>query len=156
SPQSNLGRFRLSVRGDAGAFEREEVGLKVPTDPWLKLAAGYAVNGRNDEAMQYFGTALQRAAVSGAWEPVFELAARYDHLLAALIKRQPDEPHLQLDLARKLAERGRQRLAAKQPAQAQAKFEKSRAIYTQLLAKYPKPRWAVLTPTAMKTETGAR
>jgi hypothetical protein len=155
SLQHNLGRFRLSVRGDAGAFEREEAGLKVPTDPWLKLAAGYAVNGRNEEALQYFGTALERADVSGAWEAIFELAARYDNLLAALSKRKADEPQLQLDLARKLAERGKQRLDAKQPAQAQAHFEKSRAIYTQLLAKYPKPQWTVLTPIEMKTETGA-
>jgi tetratricopeptide (TPR) repeat protein len=155
SLQHNLGRFRLSVRSDAGAFEREEAGLKVAIDPWLKLAAAYAVNGRNEEALQFFGTALERATVSGAWQPVFALAARSDDLLAALIKRQPDEPPLQLDLARKLAERGKQRLAAMQPAPARVEFEKARGIYAQLLAKYPKPQWTVLTPTEMKAESGA-
>ena len=51
-PNTALGRFRLSVSEDAAAFEREEkrfAVLKV-VGPWARLAAAYALNGRNEEA----------------------------------------------------------------------------------------------------------
>jgi eukaryotic-like serine/threonine-protein kinase len=55
-----LGRFRLSVSDDPAAFEREQerFALLKVTDPWVMLAAGYALNGRNDKASEYFGKAL--------------------------------------------------------------------------------------------------
>jgi len=54
----NLGHFRLSVSGGPVAFEREEKRL-AGLNPWLKLAAAYGLNGRNDKAAEYFSKALQ-------------------------------------------------------------------------------------------------
>ena len=124
------------------------------TDPWLKLAAAYAVNGRNDEARRYLGIALERADGYEARRPVSEVAAHFDDLVSALIQRQPDDPLCQLALARNLAERGKRHLAEKQPAKAQAELEKARAVFTRLLS--PGGDWTVLTPVEMKTETGAQ
>ena len=101
SRHHNLGHFRLSVSADPATLEQEEKRfaiLKV-TDPWLKLAAAYAVNGHNDEASQYFGRALQRADGYEARKPIVELAARFDDVLSALVQRQPDDSQLQLALA---------------------------------------------------------
>jgi tetratricopeptide (TPR) repeat protein len=152
--QHNLGRFRVSVSGEPAAFEREAAAMKV-TDPWLKLAAAYAVNGFHEEALHYCSRALKRADGYEARKPILEVAARFDQVLAALSKRQPDDPQLQLALARKLAERGTQRLAEKRPAKAQAELEKSRAIYVRLLAQYPRPHWTVLKPAEMNSKGGA-
>jgi tetratricopeptide (TPR) repeat protein len=52
SMQANLGRFRLSVSGSPATLDQEQkrfAAIKL-TDPWLKLAAAYALNGRSDEA----------------------------------------------------------------------------------------------------------
>jgi tetratricopeptide (TPR) repeat protein len=125
------------------------------SDPRAKLAAGYALNRRNEEALQYFRKALESADGYQARKPVVEVAAMFDDLVPDLIKGQPDEPQFQLALARHSVVRGRQRLALKQPAQAQAELEKSRELYTRLLAKYPEPRWTVLTPTDVKSAGGA-
>ncbi len=57
-------------------------------------------------------------------------------------------------LARSLARRGKQHLAEKQPAKAQAALEKSREIVARLRAKYPEPVWTVLKPTELKSERG--
>jgi WD40 repeat protein/tetratricopeptide (TPR) repeat protein len=154
--QHNLGRFRLSVSGDPATFDREQQRLAAMklTDPWLKLAVAYAVNGHNEEAAHYFSRALQRANGYEARKPILELAAGFDGALSAVNKRH-DDPLLQLTFARQLAARGTQHLAEKQPAKAQAKLEKSRAIFTRLLAKYPRPQWTVLKPTAMISKGGA-
>jgi hypothetical protein len=81
------------------------------------------------------------------------IAARFDYLLSSLVKRQPDDPQVQLALARKLAERGKQRLAAKQPADALAELRESREIVTRLRTQ---PQWEVLTPVEMKAENGSK
>jgi WD40 repeat protein/tetratricopeptide (TPR) repeat protein len=148
-----LGRFRLSVSGDPVTLAGEEKRFAAMqlTDPLSKLAAAYAVNGRNDEALQYFGRALQRADGYEARKPILEFAARFDDVLSALAQRQPDDRQLQLALGRNLAERGKQRLAEKQPAQAQAELEKSREILTRLRAESP---WSVLTATDLKSQGG--
>jgi WD40 repeat protein/tetratricopeptide (TPR) repeat protein len=149
----NLGHFRLSVTGDRASFEGKQgrfVAMKV-TEPWSKLAAAYALNLRNDEASQYFGRALKQADGYQARKPIVELAARFDDVLSGLIQRQPDDPQLQLASARKLAERGKRRLAEKQPAKAQSELEKSRAILTRFPAE---PKWTVLTPTEIKSKAG--
>jgi WD40 repeat protein/tetratricopeptide (TPR) repeat protein len=153
--QHTLGRFRLSVCGDRAALEWEEKTFAVQnvTDPWSKLAAAYAMNGRHNEASRYFGRALQRTDGYEARKPILELAAQFDDLLFTLVQRQPDNSELQLALARKLAERGQQHLDAKQPAEARAELQKSREIFTRLRAKYPQP-WTVLTPTALKSTGG--
>jgi tetratricopeptide (TPR) repeat protein len=148
-PRASLGRFRLSVSEDGGTFDRERKRFAVLklTDPWLRLAFDYAVNGRNDEAAQYFSRALKQANSYGVRKQILEVAARFEEVLSALIKRQPDDPHLQLVLARRHAERGKQRLAEKQPAQAQAELEKTCEIFRQLRATVPEtlpartPQW---------------
>ena len=155
-PLQNLGRFRLSVSSDPAAFDGEQTrfaAMKL-TDPWAKLAVAYALNGRNDEATRYFTRALERSEGHEARKPILELAARFGDLLPALIERQPDEPQLQLALARSLARRGQQHLAEKQPAKAQAELEKSREILARLRARYPEPSWTVLKPTELKSERG--
>ena len=48
-----VGRFRLSVSADATAYDREQSRLEAMklTDPWLRLAAAFALNGRKDDAL---------------------------------------------------------------------------------------------------------
>jgi len=151
----HLGRFRLSVSSDPAAFDREpkRFTARKIIDPWARLAAAYAVNGRIEEAAQAFRKALQRAGGYEARKPIVEAAARFDGVLSALIQRQPDDPQLLLVLARQHAERGKQRLAEKQPAKAQAELEKARAIFTRLPS--PPDKWTVLKPVEMKAATGA-
>ncbi len=50
--QYALGRFRLSVSPDPAAFDREAQRLAAVklTDPWAKLAAAYALDGRSDKS----------------------------------------------------------------------------------------------------------
>src|SRR5262249_38826733 len=83
----NLGHFRLSATGDRASFERKHhrfaaMQLK---DPWSKLAAAYAVNGRNDDA-QYFSRAFQRADGYEARKPIVEFAGRFDDVLSVLVQ----------------------------------------------------------------------
>jgi serine/threonine protein kinase/formylglycine-generating enzyme required for sulfatase activity/tetratricopeptide (TPR) repeat protein len=156
-----LGHFRLSVSGypatpEPAAVEREEQLFAVmkAADPWSKLAGAYALTGHTDEALQYFSKALQRTDVYTARQPILELAARFDDLLPVLAQRLPDDSQLQLALARKLAQRGQHFLAEKQPGKALAELEKSRAIFAQLRAKHPAPKWSVLTATELKSTAG--
>jgi WD40 repeat protein len=152
-----IGRFRLSVSDDPAAFEREAnrfAAMKL-TDPWAVLGAAYALNGRHRDALPYFSRALERADGYQARKPILEFAARFDEVLQALVQQQPDDLQLQLALARKLAEQGKQRLAEKQAAKAEAELQKCREIFTRLRAKHPQPRWTVLKPTAMTSEGGA-
>jgi tetratricopeptide (TPR) repeat protein len=153
----NLGRFRVSISNDPAPFDRDETyhGALELTDPWAKLAAAYALFGRNDQASRYFGKALKLADSYRARKRIVELAASFENLLVELLQRQPDEPQLQLAWARECGKRGKQLLAKKQPAQAQAELEKAREIYTRLPAMYPEPRWTVLMPAQMKSAGGA-
>jgi tetratricopeptide (TPR) repeat protein len=152
----NLGRFRISVSSDPAVFDREQSRFAAMNlaDPWSRLAAAYAVNRRNDEASRYFSQAIERADDYEARKPIVEVAAWSDEVLSALIKRQPDDPQLQLAFARKLAEHGKKRLAEKQPASAQAELEKSREMITRLREKAPETQWTVLKPTELKSERG--
>jgi tetratricopeptide (TPR) repeat protein len=86
----------LSVSDDPAAFEREQkrFALLKVTDPWLKLAAAYAVNGRNDKASEYFSKALQgdpRLGDDPLTQPRYD-AARAAALAAAA--QGQDEPRL--------------------------------------------------------------
>jgi len=146
----NLGRFRLAVCGDTAGLEGEvtrSAALKL-TDPWPKLAAAYAMHGRYDEALQFFGKALQRADGYEFRKPILELAAKFENLLSLLAQRKPDDEQLQLALARKLAESGQQRLADKKPAEALPELQKSREILGRLRTEL---QWTVLTPTDLKS-----
>jgi WD40 repeat protein len=150
---SSLGCFRLSVTSDPAAFDRGQTRFAAMSiaDVEAPLAAGYAVNGRNEEALSHFSTALQNAGGFEARRPIVELVARFDEVLSALAQQQPSDPQLQLALARKLAERGKQHLADKQPAQAQAELEKSREILARFRAQSP---WTVPTPTELRSQGG--
>jgi WD40 repeat protein len=156
--QHNLGCFRLSVSAGAAALDREQKRFAAmkPTDPWLRLAGAYAVNGRNHKALHYFSNALQGADGYEARKPILEFAARFDAVISALSKQHPDDPQLQLALARNLAERGKQHLATHQPVKAQAELEKARALFTRLLPTDSKRQWTVLTPVEMKAENGSK
>ncbi|HVC93939.1 MAG TPA: hypothetical protein VND64_09620, partial [Pirellulales bacterium] len=149
----NLGHFRLSVSGDPATIDRERQRLAATqlSDPWLKLAAAFAADGRNDEASRYFTRAFQQADGYGAKKPIVELASGFDDILSALAQGQPDDLQLQFALARKLAERGHQHLARKQPAEALAELQKSREMYTRLRAE---PLWTVLKPVELKSNGG--
>jgi len=66
-----LGRFRLSVSGATVDLTREQKrfdAMKI-TDPWLRLAAAYALNGCNDEASQCSSRALELRARTAAQRP---------------------------------------------------------------------------------------
>ena len=152
-----LGRFRLSVSGNDGAYEAEQLRFAVlkQSDPLAKLAAAYALNGRIDKALEYFSRALRRAEGYSARKELLGLAARFDEIISALVKQQPDDTQLQWASARNLATSGKQSLAEKQPAKAIAELEQSREILTRLLTKYPKPQWSVLKPTKIVSKGGA-
>src|SRR5262249_35061515 len=145
----NLGHFRLLV-GDPGTVDRTQIGIAAMKldDSWAKLAAAYAVNGRSDVTSQYFTKARKLAESYEARKLIVELAARFDEVLSALARQQQDDAQMKLALARKLAERGKQFLAQKQPAKAQAELEKSRDISNRLRAA---SAWTVLKPTEMKS-----
>jgi WD40 repeat protein/serine/threonine protein kinase len=150
-----LGRFRLSVSENPAVFDRDQKRFSL-TDPLLKLAVHYGLSDRNEEAAQYFARALERLDSYEAKKPIVELAARFEHVLSVLSKRLPEDPQLLTALARLHGQRGKQRLAEKKPAEAQAELEKLRDIVTRLHAAYPEPQWTVLTPVEMKSETGAK
>jgi hypothetical protein len=59
---ANLGRFRLWVNDDPGAFANAQIrfaAMKID-DPWTKLAAAYALAGQNDLAIQSFSPSVGR------------------------------------------------------------------------------------------------
>ena len=102
-------------------------------------------------------TSTPQSSVAQGYEarkPIIELASLFDDLVPFLIERWPDEPQLQVALARKLASRGKSILPLKQPAQAQAELEKARALITRLRENAPEPQWTVLKPTELKSERG--
>jgi WD40 repeat protein/tetratricopeptide (TPR) repeat protein len=150
---SSLGCVRLSVTSDPAALDREQkrfAAMQI-ADVEARLAAGYAVNGRNEEAVSHFSTALQNAGDFEARKSIVELAAHFDEVLSSLAQQHPDDAQLQLALARKLADRGKQHLAEKQPTKTQADLEKAREILTRLRAESP---WTVVTPTESKSQGG--
>lgn len=152
----NLGRFRLSVTDDPLAFEHESrrlAAIKL-TDPWLKLAAAYAMTGGAQQASQYFSAALTRADGYEARKPIVELALRFADLLPVLARLHPEEHQLQLALARKLVARGQEALAAKKPADGLLRLKQAQEVFARLLA--PIHDWTVLTPLEMTTESGSK
>jgi WD40 repeat protein/tetratricopeptide (TPR) repeat protein len=153
----NLGHFRLSICGDRSTLESQDklFAARKIADPWSKLATVYALNGGTEKASQYFGKALKLTDSYQARKRIVELAAPFDNVLVELLKQQPEEPQLQLALARQCAQRAKQLLADKQPAQAQPEVEKARELNTRLLSKQAEPRWTVLTPAQMKSAGGA-
>jgi WD40 repeat protein len=152
----NPGRFRIAVSADPAAFEREATrsAAMKQTDPWSKLAAACAASSLSDQATKYFTRALEEAEGYEAKKPIVQLAGRFDEVLSAVIKKQPEDPQLHLAWARRLAEHGKQLLAEKQPGEAQSELDKSRDAFTRLLP--PGDHWTVPTPVEMKSEAGAK
>ena len=149
-------RFRVSSAAhltDLALDETRDEAMKV-TDVTVRLAAAYAQTGQGEEAFKYFSMALKQAKSDEAKKPIVELAARFDDVLQALFQSQPHEIELQLAMARRLAQRGQNSLAANQPAEALADLQKSRDLIARL--KSAEPQWTVLTPVEMKSVNGAR
>jgi formylglycine-generating enzyme required for sulfatase activity/tetratricopeptide (TPR) repeat protein/tRNA A-37 threonylcarbamoyl transferase component Bud32 len=123
-----LGRFRVSVSADdPDAIVREQgkqpAALTELTDPWVRLAAAYALDGRNDKALQYFGTAIQRADGHAGKATVIGAAAPLRGLLEELAESIPNDGLFQAELARHFAQRGDNPLADAACARARALFE---------------------------------
>src|SRR5262249_39746060 len=108
-----LGRFRLSVSGEPATFDREDKRFAVTklTDPWGKLAAAYAVDGRNDKAVEYFAKAVQRADGRAGKAMVIAAATMVPGLLEKLAESNPNDAEFQAELARYYARGGNQPLA---------------------------------------------
>lgn len=150
-----LGRLRLSIAtGEAGETDERRIAAIKSKDTWAKLGAAYAVNGRNDQAAQYFGLALQRATDDKDTMSILQLAGRFDDILELLNQKQPDVPQLQLALARKLSQQGQNLLNQKQPVEAQTSLQKSREIFANLQANHSGPKWVILKPTEMTADGG--
>ena len=150
---TELAQLLLNMHENTSAsLKRRAMRLADVTDPWLKLAAAYAINRRNDAASHYFDRAFERADGYEARKPIVEQAARFDEVLSVLAgRRQPDDAQWQLALARRLAERGKQRLAEKQSSEALADLEKSREIFTRLRAE---PNRTLPTTSGTKPAAG--
>ena len=169
--QHGLGRFRLSVSGEAAAFDREAKRAAVLqlTEPWVKLAAANALNGRHDKATAYFAKALRHAEGRAGKATVIAGAALLPGLLEKLARSAPNDGPFHAELARHYAERGNNPQASAALAKALALFEKQLARepenyalaagLAQLLFDNlgpTEPKWVVLKPATMKTESGAR
>ena len=139
---------------DLGSEDTRHEAVKL-SDVTARLAAGYALNRQNEEALKYFAAALKQSKSYEVKKPIVELARRFDDLLPALVQQYQDDPQLQLATARSLAKQGRQHLAEKQLAKAQANLQKSRETYASFLTKFPEIHWKILSPTEMSSTGGA-
>src|SRR5262249_51996908 len=97
-----LGRFRLSVSSDPPTieWERKRLAALKLTDPWLRLAAAYGLNGRNDKAAEYFARALQGANGRAGKATVIAAAAPLPGHLEKLAESAPNDGPFQAELAR--------------------------------------------------------
>lgn len=154
-PLARLGCFRLSATGQMAACEQAAVineASKV-SDPWLRLATAYALHGNTEEATRRFAVALKQADRLETRRTIMELAARDQGVLTALGQEHADDPLLRLAVAGHHMKRGTSSLATR-PAEAQAEFDQSRAMFERLLSKY-KTDWQVVQPTKMVSAGGA-
>jgi formylglycine-generating enzyme required for sulfatase activity len=169
--QHNLGRFRLSVSGDPTIFEREEIRYSAlrDTNPWSKLAAAYALVGRDDKAVEYLAKALRWADDRAGKAKVIAAAVPLPGMLEKLAESIPDDAELQARLAQYFGERGNHPKAGAARSKARALFEvhlaqkpdnsELAAELAQLLLDEPgpaEPEWVVLQPAETQTESGAK
>lgn len=149
-------RYRVSVAAslvDLG-FEDQRLELMKIADATTRLAAAYAVIGRNEDALLHFDRALAQANGYEARKPIFEVAAQYDAVLSALARRRPDDSQLQLAVARALAARGKTLLAEKRPADALTGLKRAHDLFAGLLPAVE--HWTVLNPVEMLSENGSK
>jgi autotransporter-associated beta strand protein len=101
-----LGRFRLSVSDDPNAFQRETKSLVTVnvTNPWEKLGAVYAIEGKTQPAIEAFTTAFYQAKndadrkqvlrLAVRFDDIVRLAVRFDDIVEQLLSRRPIDPAL--------------------------------------------------------------
>ena len=138
----------------AVAQEVNRLAARNVKDVWLRLASAYALNGRHDAAVEIFSGVFLRADGYEARKPILEVAARFDDMMSALVQQHPNDPQLQLAIARSLSARGETALAAKKSAEALAALKRAQEIYSQLPTSATD--WTVLTPIEMRSENGAK
>jgi formylglycine-generating enzyme required for sulfatase activity/tetratricopeptide (TPR) repeat protein len=163
-----LGHFRFSVSSDdPEAIVREQskqqAAMQV-TDPWLKLAAAYELNGSKEKALQYFGKALQRADDRAGKARIIAVAGALEPMLQELAKGAPNDGPFQAELARHYAEQGNNPLANAARSKARAWFEAkltkepdNAALAGELadLLVIGTEHWTILKPGEMKSAAGA-
>src|SRR5262249_48037886 len=86
---------------------------------------------------------------------IVQEASRFARVLTTLHERRPNDPLLQLAVARMAARRGRAELAEQRPDEARRELEKARDLFSQLLADYPQSDWAVTRPGQLTSAGGA-
>ena len=154
-PEAAL-RYRVSIASqldDLSLEDPRQQALKAKDGP-MRLAAAYILNGRNDEAAALLDEALRHAESFDVKESIVDLALLAEDVFLLLAKREPDDLHLQMALARKLSRRGKDLLAEGQAAQAEAELERALSIVTRLEAMYPEPKWGPLTPSRITSKSG--
>jgi len=165
-----LDRFRPAVSTDPADLARENKRLAAMklTDPWLRLAVAYAVNGRKDQTLQYISRAIKEADRFEAMKPIIEAAVSLE-LLEKLAEQAEDNGHFQAGLARHYSEQGNAALADAARTRARSLFEDklaaepensalARELTQLLLDEDEKNRvagWTVLKPVEAKSTLGA-
>ncbi|HQU43172.1 MAG TPA: WD40 repeat domain-containing protein, partial [Pirellulales bacterium] len=107
-----------------------------------------------ERAAKCFAALLDDAGALDARRAIMEVVNRYEGVTAALGRLRPDDPLVRSALASSHARRGAS-LLAERPAEAQAEFNKSRDVFTQLFFEYQKTEWTVLEPTKITSAGGA-
>ena len=158
----SLGHFRLAVSDDPVNLERgtrreqetNRSDVTKLTDPWLKLAAAYALAGQQARATQVLSTVLQRAGGYDERKPILEIASRLHGLLAPVVQAQPDDLQLQLALARHHVALGARLQEGQQTQDALAELQSSRDVYARIRAAAPESNWRVARPKAITSPGG--
>jgi WD40 repeat protein/tetratricopeptide (TPR) repeat protein len=157
--QHNLGRFRLSVTGDAGAIQATQLHSDLtPVElANLDVALGkvYALQQKTEEAATAFARALDRVKEDADRKQIVAQINNELETLTLLAAQRPKDTQLQLALAKSYAARGNQSLAQNRQEEALPELDKARAIFARLLADSPEPVWTVLEPAEMTSEAGA-
>lgn len=147
--------FRVSTAATSviqGVEDTHQMAMKCD-DVLARLAVGYALLGRTDDAVKYFSKALA-LATHDTRQPIIDLAARFDKVLTLLIQKYPEDQFLQLAVARSLAKQGVSNVAARQPQRAQAVLEQAQALLAQIRTRAPDIKWTVLPPRELKSTGG--
>jgi WD40 repeat protein/tetratricopeptide (TPR) repeat protein/energy-coupling factor transporter ATP-binding protein EcfA2 len=156
--QHGLGRFRLSAIRDPQAFEAAQWRNAIqPAElAALDVAIGqaFAQQGQAAEAASAFARALDHVETVEARKPLIEQLQEHQEVLAVLAEQRPREFPLQLALAKRLAESGKQALAEKRQDEALPQLDKARELFSRLAAEHPESTWTVLQPTEMTSEGG--
>ena len=144
------GQWALAAEAFARAVAKEPENLQLH----YQLVEAIVKAGDSSRVGYVCDEMLERFASYEARKSIVNLAAHSIEVLSAVNSRQPNDPQLQLAMARNRVDRGKSLLTEMQPAKALAELEKSRQVFMRLLSSGG--GWTFLTPVAMKTETGAK